>query len=164
MKVAGRFVGQDQFRTGNDRARNADELLLAAGKLARVKVLLCDDLKFIERVCADRGPLVATDFSIRERDLEIFVNRQIVEQMVLLKNKTDMLVAEGGTFLGFQMMNGGVVEKIFPGPAVIVASEKVKERRFAGARRPHHGNELALRNFNVDVTEHKKEFSFRQRI
>src|SRR5437764_1275161 len=84
--------------------------------------------------------------------------------MILLKNKTDIFVAEGGPFLGFQMMNSGVVEKIFTAPAVIVHSENVKQRRFSGARWPHHRNELALRNFEVDVAQYEKEFPFRQRI
>src|SRR6516162_778529 len=84
--------------------------------------------------------------------------------MILLKNKTDLLVAEGGPFLGLQMMNGGVVEKIFARPAVVVHSENVKQRRFAGPRRPHDGNELALRNFDVDVTQHIKEFAVAEGI
>ena len=55
MEIAGRFVGQDQFRIGNDRARDADELLLTAGELARIKILLRHHLEAIERVGDDRG-------------------------------------------------------------------------------------------------------------
>src|SRR5437867_1896973 len=62
------------------------------------------------------------------------------------------------------MMNGCLVEEIFAGPTVIVHSEDMKKRRFSGAGRAHHRNELALRNFNVDVTQHVKKSALRQRI
>jgi len=84
--------------------------------------------------------------------------------VVLLKNETDVLVAESGPFLGFQMMNRGVVEKILPGPAVVVHAEDVQQCGFSSARWAHHRNELALRNFEVDVTEYVEKFSLRQRI
>src|SRR5262249_16848525 len=100
----------------------------------------------------------------RQRNLEVFVNRQIVEEMILLKDESDLLVAEGRPLLGFQVMNRRLLEKIFAGPAVIVHSENVEQRRFAGARRPHHRNELALRNFDIDVAQDVEEFSLRQRI
>src|SRR2546430_122459 len=164
MKISSRFISQDQLWTGNDRARHADKLLLAARKLARIQILLRDHLKSIERIGYDRGPLVPADFSIRQRDLEVFVNRQIVEQMILLKNEADVLVAQRRAFLGFQMMDRGVIEKILAGPTVIVHAEDVKQRRFACARRSHHRNELAFRDFDVDVAQNKKEFSFGQRI
>ena len=61
------------------------------------------------------------------------------------------------------MMNGRIVEEIFAGPTVIVHSEDVEQRRFAGAGRPHHRNEFAFRDFDIDVAQNVKEFSFRQR-
>src|ERR1700738_4766420 len=111
MKISGRLVRQDQLRAGNDRARDTNELLLTSGKLARIKILFCHHLKSIERVRHDRGPLGLTNFSIRQRDFEIFVDGQVVEQMVLLKNKPDLLVAKRGPFLRFQMMNRRLVEE-----------------------------------------------------
>ena len=94
VKISSRFVRQNQFRIGNDRARDTDELLLAAGQLARKQIFFGHDLKTIERVRHNRRSLVLADFSIRKRDLEIFVNRQIVEQMILLENETDLFVAQ----------------------------------------------------------------------
>ncbi len=84
--------------------------------------------------------------------------------MILLKNKPDLLVAKRGPLFRFQMMNRGLVEKIFAAPTVVVHSEDVKQRRFAGAGRPHYRNELALCNFNVDVTQYVKKSALRQRI
>src|SRR6266567_822751 len=84
--------------------------------------------------------------------------------MVLLKNKTNLLVAQRGTLLRFQMMNGRFVEKIFAAPTVVVHSKNVEQRRFAGAGGSHHRNELALRNLDIDVAQDVEKSSFCQRI
>lgn len=51
MEVACRLVSENELRLGNNRARDADELLLPTGKLARVKVFFPDDGEAVERVC-----------------------------------------------------------------------------------------------------------------
>src|SRR5437867_6091482 len=50
MQVASGFISQDELGICDHRASNANELLLATGKLARIEVLLPDDAKAIERV------------------------------------------------------------------------------------------------------------------
>src|SRR5947209_5308543 len=133
MKISGRLVREDQFRIGDDGARDPDELLLAAGKLARKQIFLRDDLKAIKSVGDNCRALVLAYLSIGKRNLEVFVNRQIIEQMILLEDEADMFVAQGAALFRFQMMNGGVVEKIFARPTVIVHAKDVQQCGFAGA-------------------------------
>ena len=59
------------------------------------------------------------------------------------------------------MMNGRLVEEIFAFPSVIVHSEDMKQRGFAGAGRSHHRDELALGDVDVDVAQDIKEFPMR---
>jgi hypothetical protein len=84
--------------------------------------------------------------------------------VILLKNETYLLVALVGAFLRFQGMNGNTIQKIFSSPGMIVHSENVQKRRFAGAGRSHDGNEIALLNLEIDVAKHVKEFALRERI
>src|SRR5437660_3638452 len=84
--------------------------------------------------------------------------------MILLENETDLLIAQRSPLLSFQMVNGGVMEKIFSHPAVIMHSENVKQGGFPSAGRTHHRNKLPLGDFDVDVAEDVKKFSLRQRI
>ena len=102
VQVAGRLVGQDQFWLGDDRARDADQLLLAAGKLARIEILFADDREAIERVGDERGALRFAVAPIGERDVEVLVNRQVVEQIVVLENETDLLVTQRGALFWFR--------------------------------------------------------------
>ena len=73
----------------------ADELLLSAGKLARIEIFFPDDRES-DRACRRRAPS-ARDLlivPIGKRDVEVLVNGQVVEQVVVLKNETDLLVAQ----------------------------------------------------------------------
>src|SRR5947208_1631356 len=84
--------------------------------------------------------------------------------MVLLKNKADLLIAQRRALFRLQMMDGRLVEKIFAIPTVIVHSENVEQRRFTGTRWSHHRNELAFRDFDVDIAQNVKKLSVRERI
>ncbi len=144
MEVAGRFVGEDELRLGDDRARDADELLLAAGELAGIEILFPDDGETIERVGDEGAALRFAVAAIRERDVEVLVNRQVIEQVVVLENETDLLVAQDSALLRFQLMDRGAVEEIFAAPAEVVHAEQMQQGRFPRARRPHHGDEIAF--------------------
>src|SRR4051812_432236 len=117
MEVAGRFVGEDELRLGNDRPCDADELLLATGELARVEIFFPDDGKAIERIGNERGPLRFAVTAIGKGDVEILVNRQVIKQVVVLKNEADLLVAQDGALLRLEAMDGRFVEVIFARPA-----------------------------------------------
>ena len=108
------------FGLGDDGARDADQLLLAAGELARIKILFSDDLKAIERVGDQRGALRFAVAAIGERDVEILVNRQVIEQVVVLEDEADLLVAQVVRSFGFRRWIGGFIEEIFAGPAEVV--------------------------------------------
>src|SRR4029434_3491950 len=120
MEVAGRFVGQDEFWFGDDGACDADQWWLAAGELARVKVLFADDRKPINGIGDERGALRFAVASIGERDVEVLVNRQVIEQIVVLENKADLLVTQSGALLWLEAVDGRFIEIVFAGPAEIV--------------------------------------------
>jgi hypothetical protein len=77
--------------------------------------------------------------------------------MILLKNKTYLLVSQRRPFLRLEVVNGNIIEKEFSGPAVVMHSKDVQERGFAGAGRAHDRDELALFDLEVDVTQNIKK-------
>jgi hypothetical protein len=62
------------------------------------------------------------------------------------------------------MMHRGFMQKIFTAPCVIVHSENMQQCRFARAGRPHHGDEVAFLDFQVDVAQNVKKLFLRKRI
>src|SRR5688572_9571973 len=97
--------------------------------------------------------------AIRERNIEVLVNGEIVEEMIILENETDLFVPQRRALLRFEGMDRVFLEEIFAGPGVVVHPEDVEQRRFAGAGRPHDGNEVAFVNLQVDVAQDVKELS-----
>src|SRR5689334_6370302 len=164
MKISGGLIGQNEFRTGDDGARDSHQLLLTAGKLARIKVSFSYDLKSIQRVGYECRSFVLADFAIRERDLEVFIYRQIIQQVVLLEHEADLLVAQSGALFGFEMMHCGVVKEIFSGPSMIMHSKDVQERRFSGTRRAHDRDKLAFGDVEVDVAKNIEKPSLSQGV
>src|SRR5687768_4526881 len=112
MKISGRLVSQNYSRVGYDGSRNPDELLLAARELCRKKILLAYHLKAIERVANDRLPVLLAHVAIRERQLEVLEHCLIVEQVITLENKPDVLVAQRSAFLAVEFVDRRIVEVI----------------------------------------------------
>src|ERR1700738_417187 len=88
MKIAGGFVRENQLGILDDRARDADKLLLTAGKLVGEEIFFADDVEAVEDVADQADALFVRHILIRERDFEIFEDRKIVNQMVALENET----------------------------------------------------------------------------
>jgi hypothetical protein len=84
--------------------------------------------------------------------------------MILLKDESDLLVAERGALLWLQMMHCRFVKKIFAFPAVIVHPEDVQQRRFACTGRTHHGHEFAFGDIQIDIAQDVEKFLLAQRI
>src|SRR4029077_12598082 len=127
VQVSRRLISEQKFGLSDDRPGDAYQLLLSARQLTRVQILFPNDLKPVERVRHEGGALAFAVTAIRQRDLQVFVNGEIVEQMVLLKKETDLLVPERGAFFRLQMMNSRFVQRVFALPAVIVHPENVQQ-------------------------------------
>ena len=95
VKVAGRFVRQDQPRIRNHRPGDTDQLLLPAGKLAGIQVLLPDDVKTIKCVADNRITPRLVHVPIGKRNVQVLVDSKVIEQVVILKNESDLFVPKG---------------------------------------------------------------------
>src|SRR5207249_1901869 len=105
VEVTGRLVRKDDLGIRDDRARHADQLLLAARELIRVEIFLADDLKAIEDVADHALPILAADIPVRERDLEVLVDREVVEQVVALKYEPYVLLVQLRTLFRIEAMD-----------------------------------------------------------
>ena len=67
VEIACRFICQDQLGLGDDGASDADQLLLATGKLIRVEVFFSDDLESIKGIGDDSLAFTSFNISAREK-------------------------------------------------------------------------------------------------
>ena len=126
VQVTGRFVREYELRIRNHGARNRHELLLAAGELAGVEILLADNMKTVEGVGYDRCTLRSLDVAIRERDVEVLVDREIVEQVVLLEDESDVAFVQLVAVFDFEFMYRVVVQPVFSVPGSVQHAENAE--------------------------------------
>src|SRR5436190_13651308 len=155
MQIARGFIRQDQSRIRDHGARYSDELLLPAGELVRIEVLLSDNLKPIERVGDDGLALAPLDIAIRERDVEILVNRETVKQVVLLEDETDVPLVKFDAVFRFHFVNRFGEEVILALPITVEHSENREQRGFACPGRPHDGDEITLLDIQTDPAQNE---------
>src|SRR5262245_21435821 len=102
--------------------------------------------------------------AIRQWDFEVLVNGEIVEQMILLKYETDLLVPKRRALFRLQMIHRSFAQKIFALPAVIVHPEDVQQRRFPGGRRSHDRDKFAFGDIEIDIAQDIEKFLLPQRV
>ncbi len=110
----------------NHGARDAYELLLSAGELAGIQIFLRDDLESIEGVRHQALPLPARNVFIRKRQINVFLNRKVVEQVVALEDHSDILFREFAPLFALELVNGLLTEPVLAGPLIVQESKNVE--------------------------------------
>src|SRR5579859_157417 len=109
----------------NNRAGDAHELLLASGKLAGIQILLADDLEAIEGVGDKTLSLLAGNIFIRERQIDIFLHSEIVEQVIALEDHADVAFGHLAALLALHGVDGFVAKPIFALPSIVKQREDI---------------------------------------
>ena len=94
----------------------ADELLLPSGELAGIQIFLRHDLEAIESVGDQALPLTARNVFIRKRQVDVFLNGEVVEQVIALEDHSDILLRQFAPLLAFQLVDGLLAEPVFARP------------------------------------------------
>src|SRR5436190_2381433 len=143
IEVAGRLVGEDDHRIVDERARDRDPLLLAAGELHRIRVhpvLQPDPLQHLE------GPALL----LRRRHAEHARHERHVVEHGLVRQQLEVLEDEAeGPAIGLHLPHRQLGQVALPDdePAFrwnLLAQQQPQQRRLAGAARPGQEDELSL--------------------
>ena len=122
----------------------ADQLLLSAGKLAGIKIFLGDDLEMVERFGHHALPLTARNVFVGERQIDVLLHRQVVEQVIALEDHADIALGQFGALLALHRVHGLLAKPVLACPLVVEQGEHIQQRRLPRSRRPHDGDELAF--------------------
>ena len=106
---------------------DSHQLLLAAGKLAGIQVFLGHDLEAIECVGDQALPLTARNVFIRERQINVFLNREVVEQVIALEDHPDILLRQLAPLLAFQIVNRFFAKPVLACPLVVEKGKHVEQ-------------------------------------
>ena len=93
--------------------------------------------------------------AVRERQLDVLVHRQVVEQVIALEDEADVRLLQRGTLLLRERVDRLSHEQVLAAPGAVVHAEDVEQRRLAGAGRPHDRDELACLDVERDAAQHE---------
>ena len=150
VEIARRFVAEQDARRVDQRAGNADALLLAAGKLRGQVMGALSQTDFFQRF---HGLFFVGHAVVILRDHDVFERGKIADQMELLEDQADLVAADLGQVRGALAADVGAVEDDAAFRGRVHAADDVQHRRLAGAGRPHDGQPLAFVHRQVDMRE-----------
>ena len=86
--------------------------------------------------------VVGVDALIDQGQLHILQHRQALDQVVLLEDKTDLLIADQAEFLVRQLPDVGAVQEVVSPGGNIQTAQHVHHGGFSGAGLAHNGQKL----------------------
>ena len=152
VEVAGRLVGEHDGRLRDERARDGDALLLAAGELGGAVAAAVVQADLV-RAGRRRSPCRASRPAMRERQEHVLVGGQHRQQVEELEDEADVLAAQLRDLVVLQLPEARAGDRDVARRGAVERGEDVHQGRLAGARRAHDRGQLALRDVQVDAAE-----------
>ena len=129
VEVAGGLVGEQDARVVDEGARDGDALLLAAGELRGgvVHALFeADEADELERAAADLG-VGQRRVVVGRRHHDVLERRGARQQVEVLKDEADAVVAQAGALVGVEPGDVAAVNPVLAAAGVIQAAEDVQQ-------------------------------------
>jgi len=151
VQRAGGLVRQNDRRVAHQCPRNGHALLLAAGKLVGAVFQLVAKPHLFQHLPGADVAVGAGDARIHQRHLHIFHQVQLGQQIVLLEDKAQHLVADSGQLVAVHLAHIPAIEPVGAVGRHIQTADDVHAGGFARAGLAHDGHELAFFDFHSDV-------------
>jgi hypothetical protein len=154
VEVAGRLVREQQPRFHRQRSRNRYPLLLTARQLVRKMVRSIGERHRLQELVgagSGDGRTLAGD---SQRQGDVVSRVEFIEKVMVLKDESDIPVAQVGTGLSVEKLDIIAVEHQTPVVGPIEEADQVKQRALPNPGWPYHRQHLALRDIQVEVSEH----------
>ena len=144
IEIPRRLIAQEQPRTANKRSRKGHTLLFPSGKLGRnvIDSRTQPDL-LDERTRMTCG--VGIGRADERRHQHILEDGALRQQTVILKNESDLFVAEGGEGFGRQLEWILALEVNGTGCRRLERTKDIEERALPSPGRSHDGSRIAGR-------------------
>ena len=129
-------------------------MLLSAGELAGLVRDTIGQTDAVECRGGHRFRIALAAAAVVEQwQLHVLERARTCEQIESLKDESDLLVADRSQLILVERLDMNIVEQIVARRRRVETTENVHQRRLAGARLAHHGDELAAMNRQIDPTK-----------
>jgi hypothetical protein len=99
--------------------------------------------------------LVGLDVAVGERQVQVLVDGEVVDQVVALKDEADVCALQRLPVLGLELLDLPLHEDVLALEGAVVHPEDVQQRRLARAGRAHDRDELAVTDREIDAAQHE---------
>src|SRR5579862_1898515 len=111
-------------------------------------------MKPVERVRYRSLALGSFDVTIGKRNIQILSHGEAVQQVILLKDESDVLLIDFGAPLLIHLVDGLAQEIKLAGPRRVEHSKNAEQSGFSRPRRPHDSDEFTFFNLGRDPPQH----------
>ena len=151
IEVAGRFVGHQQRRPGDEGASEGNALLFAAGQLDGIVVSAIAEADAIQQFqSAFAVGAFAAEFGGQQH---VFFSSERGHELIRLKNEADFASAQARQCVFFQIADFDAVELDAARGHGVEAGQQTEQRALPAAGCTHDGNELGLRHAEGEAFE-----------
>ena len=146
VEVAGGLIGKNNGRAGDERARDRNPLLLAAGEFRRTMIETAGDAEHLGQVLHKLLVLRQVAAGDVARNFDIAACRQGGQQIELLEHEANFRLAQHGTPRIRQLGKVDAINQHASRGGAGKPAKDVEERRFSAARGSDDADELARRH------------------
>ena len=143
VEVAGRLVGEHDPGLDDERTRDRDALLLAAGELARQVTGAVGEPDLGEQRLRALAQLVALDPGRREPELDVLERRQRRDQVELLEDEAEGAQPQLCEIVVAQLREVAALEEDAAAGRPVERAQQLQQRRLARSARALERDELA---------------------
>ena len=133
VQVSGGLVSHQDERIADQGAGHGDTLLLTAGELRGIVAEAMSHADALERVLHFLLALAGASAAIGERQLDVFVDGEIADQVEGLKDEANLAIANARAFADGELGDGLAVQLVNAVGLRIEQTENGQQRRFAAA-------------------------------
>ena len=139
--------------TVGESAGDRDALPLASGKRGREDPCLFGNPDLFEKRHGALAPFSLPDARVEHRQLDVALHRSLRQQVVLLEDEADLLVADVRELGAREAVHALAVERVGSARRRVEAAEDRHERRLAGADGPISATNSPRANLHVDAPQ-----------
>src|SRR5437868_13897387 len=107
----------------------------------------------LKRLCHRSLAIGRTHSPIGQRQLNVFINGEITDQVKALEDKADLPIANTGSLGKRQIRDLSTFERVTAAAGGIEKAENGEERRFSACRRARERDVLAVANLEMHAGE-----------
>src|ERR1700737_1893660 len=153
VEGARRFVCEEDSWIVGQRSRDRAPLPLPAGEHGRENVGLLRYADALEQLQRPLTASLARDARVEKRELDVASDRGLGQEVVVLEDEADLLVADLRELPTRQALNRLAVQEVASLRGGVEAAQDRHQRGLPGTRRADQRDELAARDRQVDPAQ-----------